>query len=97
VERGQTEGPKPILAKAEMRPRRVAVGDTVRIRYLTDDRHVVQFTISAERSDPSDGVIHYKKPIAAALLGAEEGDEVEILVGSYPRPAILEKIADRLH
>jgi hypothetical protein len=26
------------------------------------------------------------------LLGAEEGDEVEVLVGSYVRPAVVERI-----
>jgi transcription elongation GreA/GreB family factor len=74
---------------------RVSVGDTVRVRYLTDDKKVVQFTISTDLSDPATGVIHFKKPIAEALLGAEEGDEVEILVGSYLRHAVLEKIVSR--
>ena len=74
---------------------RVSVGDTVRVRYLSDDKRVVQFTISPDLSDPAKGVIHFKKPIAEALLGAEEGDEVEILVGSYLRRAVLEKIVSR--
>jgi transcription elongation GreA/GreB family factor len=74
---------------------RVTIGDTVRVRYLGGDKTVVQFTISAEQSDPSNGVIYHKKPIAEALLGAEEGDEVEVLVGSYMRQAILEKIVAR--
>lgn len=74
---------------------RVSIGDTVRVRYLSGDKNVVQFTISRDHSDPSSGVIHYKKPIAEALLGAEEGEEVEILVGSYLRPALLEKIVLR--
>ncbi len=73
----------------------VSVGDTVRVRYLTDDKKVVQFTISAERSDPANGIIHFKRPIAEALLGAEEGEEVEILVGSYLRQAVVEKILAR--
>ena len=76
---------------------RVSVGDTVRVRYLTDDKHVVQFTISADRSDPANNVVHCKTPIAEALLGAEEGDEVEILVRSYLKPAVLEKIVSRVH
>ena len=76
---------------------RVSIGDSVRVRYLTDDKRAVQFTISGEQSDPSNGVIHFKTPIAEALLGAEEGDEVEILVGSYLRSAVLEKIVNRLH
>jgi hypothetical protein len=74
---------------------RVSVGDTVRVRYLSEDKKVVQFTISADHSDPDSGVIHFKKPIAEALLGAEEGEEVELLVGSYLRQAILEKIVSR--
>ena len=76
-------------------PNRVSVGDTVRVRYLTDDKRIVQFTISRDQSDPSHGVIHCDKPVAKALLGAEEGDEVEVLIGSYLRPAVLEKIVSR--
>jgi transcription elongation GreA/GreB family factor len=30
--------------------------------------------------------------MAKALLGAEEGDEVEVLVGSYVRPALVETV-----
>ena len=88
---------KPAVVQSRAHSDRVSIGDTLRVRYLTDDKRVVQFTISAERSDPTNGVIHYKKPIAEALLGAEEGDEVEILVGCYLRPAVLEKIVTRVH
>jgi transcription elongation GreA/GreB family factor len=37
-------------------------------------------------------MIHYRTPLAEALLGAEKGDEVEILVGSYVRRAVIEEI-----
>jgi very-short-patch-repair endonuclease len=70
----------------------VAVGDTVRVRYLSDGRNVVVITISATKSDPSRGIVHQESPIAKALLGANEGDEVEVLSGSYVRPAIVEAI-----
>jgi transcription elongation GreA/GreB family factor len=73
----------------------VSIGDTVRVRYLGQDRSVVQFTISADSSDPENGIVYFKKPIAEALLGAEEGEEIEILVGSYVRQAVLEKILSR--
>jgi transcription elongation GreA/GreB family factor len=36
--------------------------------------------------------VHHETPVAQALLGAEEGDEVEVLVGSYVRPAVVERI-----
>jgi very-short-patch-repair endonuclease len=70
----------------------IAVGDTVRVKYLTDDRKTVQITISKKKSDPSLGVVHHETPIARALLGAEVGDEVEVLVGSYVKPAVVEHI-----
>jgi very-short-patch-repair endonuclease len=72
--------------------RRIAVGDTVRMRYLTDDRKTLQITISKAKSDPSEGLVYHEAPVARALLGAEVGDEVEVLVGSYVRPAVVERI-----
>jgi very-short-patch-repair endonuclease len=72
--------------------RGIVVGDTVRMRYLTDDRKTVQITISKAKSDPSQGIVYHEAPDARALLGAGVGDEVEVLVGSYVRPAVVERI-----
>lgn len=72
--------------------RRVEIGDTVRVRYLTDEKRTVKVTISKSRSDTAQGFVHYKTPLAKALLGAETGDEVEVLVGSYIKPAVIEAI-----
>jgi very-short-patch-repair endonuclease len=87
VEASQQDSARPKRSET----RRVMVGDTVRVRYLSDDKRVAQFMISEEASDPGKGIVNYKMPIAEALLDAEEGDEVEILVGSYLRPARLER------
>ena len=59
-------------------------------------------TSCSSRSAPTsltrpNNVVHCRTPIAEALLGAEEGDEVEILVRSYLKPAVLEKIVGRVH
>jgi len=75
--------------------RGVAIGDTVRVRYLTGDCKVLMITISVATSDPGQGVIHHQAPIAKALLGAEQGDEVEVLNGPYVRPAVVEEIIKR--
>jgi transcription elongation GreA/GreB family factor len=72
--------------------RAIVIGDTVRVKYLTDDRKTLQIRISHAKSDPSQGIVNYEAPIAKALLGAEEGDEVEVLVGSYVKPAVVEQI-----
>jgi very-short-patch-repair endonuclease len=86
--------PEPIrLNQTTREERRVEVGDTVRFRYLTDERRTIKVTISKEQSDTSHGIIHYRTPVASALLGAEEGDEIEVLVGSYIRPAVVENIS----
>lgn len=70
----------------------VEIGDTVRIRYLEPENKVVQITISRSEDSPSTGIVHYDKPIARAILGAEEGEEVEVLIGAYVKPARIEKI-----
>lgn len=70
----------------------VAVGDTVRVRYADDANKTIQVTISNNKSDPQNGIVYFGTPIARALLGAEEGDEVEVLVGSYVHRAIVESI-----
>ena len=72
---------------------RIEIGDTVRVRYLADDKRTFIITISKGRSDPSQGIVHHQTPVATALLGAEKGDEVEVLVGSYIRPAVVEDIS----
>ena len=88
--------PQPAAASQDVRIRDsdlgIGVGDTVRVKYLTDDQKALQITISKTKSDPSAGVIYYENPIAKALLGAEVGDEVEVLVGSYVKPAVVERI-----
>ncbi len=77
---------------AEKRINAVEVGDTVRVRYLTDDKRTVSVTISKSTSKVEDGVINEHSPMAKGLLGAEQGDEVEVLVGSYIRTAIIEQV-----
>ena len=84
-------GSRPVIKMDQ----RVEIGDTVRFRYLTDDKRTIKVTISKAQSDASQGVIHYRTPVASALLGAEEGEEIEVLVGSYIRPAVVESISKR--
>jgi transcription elongation GreA/GreB family factor len=52
----------------------------------------LQITISETNSDPSLGIVHRDMPVARAILGAEQGDEVEVLIGSYVRRAVVERI-----
>jgi transcription elongation GreA/GreB family factor len=70
----------------------VYIGDTVRVRYLTDDKRTMQLTISRGQPDAASGIINEHSPIAQALLGGEPGEKVEVLIGRYIRRAVIEQI-----
>ncbi len=70
----------------------VQVGDTVQVRFLDDDGRVRRFTIGHDRHVPDAGVVHKDRPMARSVLNAEAGEEVEILVGSYLRRAVVEEV-----
>lgn len=70
----------------------IEVGDRVRIRYLDGDEKVLQFVIHRGENLPESGYISDSSPIASAVLGAGEGDEVDILIGSYVRAALVETV-----
>ena len=70
----------------------VEVGDTVRVVYLDGDRAPREVTLSSTRNAPELGIVHVSEPLGWALFGAEEGDEIEILVGNSVRLAKIEKV-----
>lgn len=71
---------------------RIQIGDTVRVRRTDSEDSVLQFTISADTSDPANGIVSAGSPIAEALIDAEEGEEVEILINCQVKKALVEKI-----
>lgn len=77
---------KPVVSTA------VSIGDTVRVKYLADDGKELNVKISRDKSDPGNGIVYCETPLAKALLGAEEGDEVTVLIGNQVRAAKIEQI-----
>ena len=70
---------------------RVSVGDTVRVKYLADGGKELNVKIS--RRNPTRATASsIGAPLAKALLGAEEGDEVTVLIGNQVRSAKIEQI-----
>ena len=66
----------------------VEVGDRIRIEYADEEpRRQGVVEISRDVDDPNNGVISVRQPLASALLGAGEEDEVEFKVGSRVRTA----------
>ncbi len=78
-----------------MRNEGVEAGDTVRIRYL-DDNKILQFVIHHGANEPDRGFINLDSPLGKAVLGLEPDDEGEVLKGSYVRKFIVETVVKAL-
>lgn len=83
---------KPVAEPLVEQSDRIEIGDTVRLRYLTHGQDVIQVTISKDGNDPERGLVGHAMPLAEAVLDAQEGDEIEVLNGSYFRSAVIEKV-----
>ena len=70
----------------------VGPGDTVYVRYLNDPERILKVTLSERQNDPSSGIVSTFEPLGEALLGSEEGDEIDVLIGSHLRRAVVEKV-----
>jgi transcription elongation GreA/GreB family factor len=70
----------------------VGPGDTVYVRYLNDPGKTLKVTLSEQKNDPSNGIIGTFEPLGEALLGSEEGEEIDVLIGNIVRRAIVDKV-----
>ncbi|ULJ72984.1 DUF4011 domain-containing protein [Rhizobium gallicum] len=69
------------------------LGSKVRLRYLDRGQETYQFTIVKDPSAPDKGLVNQNAPLAKAVLDAEAGDELEILLGSLIRKAVVESVS----
>ncbi|MGO7611089.1 GreA/GreB family elongation factor [Rhizobium ruizarguesonis] len=70
-----------------------SLGSKVRLRYLDKGLETYQFTIIKDASAPEKGLVNQNAPLAKAVLDAEAGDELEILLGSQIRKAVVESVS----
>jgi transcription elongation GreA/GreB family factor/very-short-patch-repair endonuclease len=71
---------------------RIEVGDRVRVRYLSGDKKDLDVQLTSGPSAINEGLVNASTPLGEALLGAEEQDEVEVLVGNQVRKATVSSI-----
>ncbi len=71
---------------------RVGFGCSVTLYDLDKDESVEYMIVGEDESDPNNGKISIKSPIAQALLGKEEGDEVVVKVPAGNRKFEIEEI-----
>ncbi len=71
---------------------RVSFGSTVELVDQEDDSEVTYTLVGTQESNPDKGLISINSPMARALLGKEEGDEVEIVLPSGKKTFDIESI-----
>lgn len=74
-----------IVNPKELNHSKVSFGSTVLLNDLSDDKEYTYTIVGGCESNPDNGLISFNSPLAKALLGKEEGDEVKITLGSKKR------------
>jgi transcription elongation factor GreA len=70
----------------------VSFGSTVTlVDQETDEEHTYT-VVGSQESDPTRGLISLQSPMARALLGKEEGDEVELVLAGGKKTFDIEEI-----
>ena len=85
--------PPDVAPGAEPEGSEIRAGDTVLVRYVSGVEGSLKVTLSDRVTDPDNGVIHTASPLGQTLLGMEEGDEIEVLVGNRVRKAEIENVS----
>ena len=72
---------------------RVSFGSTVVMTDQETEEELTYTIVGGQESNPSKGLISFQSPVAKALLGKEEGDEVGITLPSGKRTYDIEEVS----
>jgi len=72
---------------------RVSFGSTIELVDQEDDSEVTYTLVGSQETNPDKGLISIGSPMARALLGKEDGDEVEISLPSGKKTFDIESIS----
>jgi transcription elongation factor GreA len=72
---------------------RISFGSTVVMIDQETDEELTYTIVGGQESNPATGLISFQSPVAKALLGKEEGDEVEITLPSGKRTYDIEEVS----
>ena len=72
---------------------RISFGSTVVMVDQESDEELTYTIVGGTESNPSTGLISFQSPVAKALLGKEEGDEVTITLPSGQRTYDIEEVS----
>ena len=72
---------------------RISFGSTVMMTDQETEEELTYTIVGGQESNPTTGLISFQSPVAKALLGKEEGDEVEITLPSGKRTYDIEEVS----
>ena len=72
---------------------RISFGSTVELVDQESDEEVVYTIVGGQESNPTKGLISIQSPLAKALLGKEEGDEVAISLPAGKKTYDIEEVS----
>ncbi len=81
-----------VIDPSKLAHERVSFGSTVILTDQETDEEVCYTIVGTQESNPSKGLISIESPMARALLGKEEGDEVEINLPSGKKSFDIEEV-----
>jgi transcription elongation factor GreA len=74
-----------VVNPASLRGGRISFGATVRLLDLDTDEELTYAIVGESEANFKAGLLNFRSPIAQALLGKEEGDEVKVDTGAQTR------------
>jgi len=72
---------------------RISFGSTVELVDQSTDEEVTYTIVGGQESNPSKGLISFQSPLAKALLGKEEGDEVSLMLPTGKKTYDIEEVS----
>jgi len=72
---------------------RISFGSTVVMTDQETEEELTYTIVGGQESNPARGLISFQSPVAKALLGKEEGDEVEITLPAGKRTYDIEEVS----
>ncbi len=92
IELTDLTGRAQVIDPATLPHDRVSFGSTVVLIDLATDEEVTYTVVGSQESNPNEGLISLQSPMARALIGKEEGDEVELQLADGKKMFEIEEI-----
>jgi len=93
VELTDVVGRAQVIDPSTLAHERISFGSTVVMTDQETDEELTYTIVGGQESNPTRGLISFQSPVAKALLGKEEGDEVEITLPSGKRTYDIEEVS----